>query len=667
MKDRVALEVRDTGVGISEEDLPRLFERFHRVEGVRARTHEGSGIGLALVQELARLHGGEVRVASEPGSGTAFTVTIPFGTGHLPPDRLKAGGEHPVRITQASDYVEEALGWLQEVMSRAAPLPAERSSEPDARILIVDDNADMRDYMTRLLRDRWSVTAVADGLEAVEELRREPFDLVVSDVMMPRLDGFGLLGAIKSDPSFTETPVILLSARAGEESRIEGLGAGADDYIEKPFSAAQLVAQVSAQLTIQRARREARRERDRLLAREQEAKREALAASRTKDEFLAMLSHELRNPLAPIVSAIRLLRLSGAPSPALDILERQTGHLTRLVDDLLDVSRITRRKIELRRRRIELSEAVDKAVEIVHPLLEERSHEVDLREVLRHGLAVDADPDRLAQIISNLLSNAAKYSDAGSTITVRAARVGDRVSLSMKDEGVGIAPDMMGRVFELFAQHPQAIERSEGGLGLGLAIVRHLTELHGGTVSVRSDGPGKGSEFIVELPAASGVAMPAEPVEPVPDAAEPATGEPEAADGRLGSSPRVAGRRVLVVDDNRDAAVSLGLLLKHLGHVVEVAFDGASCVSKAAEFRPEVAFIDIGLPGIDGYEVARQLRQGHGAGAGSGSGSERPMLLVAVTGYGLPADRERSASAGFDHHLVKPADIAGLERLLAQA
>jgi PAS domain S-box-containing protein len=600
-RDSVHLQVRDTGIGIAAPEIPRVFERFHRVEGTRARTYEGSGIGLALVQELVRLHGGEIRVESEPGRGSRFTVTLRKGSAHLPQERVsrmeQEGNEEapaPAKVTQAASYVEEALAWLGAEPTDVAVLA---SAAAAGHVIVVDDNPDMLGYVARLLRGRWRVTAVADARAALEALRRERGDLVVSDVMMPGMDGFALLHAIKSDPALADTPVVLLSARAGEESRIEGYAAGADDYIVKPFSAAQLIAQVNAQLTVQRTRRESARERERLLERERAAKREAQlqrehlyalfmqapnpvvilrgsdyvielanppacrvwgrssedvvgrpllealpevrtqvfkslldhvvhtgrpyqgkeiaaeldrrggdaldtvylnfvytplrgvageiegvlvtafdvtdevvarqemgrlraeaeAASRTKDEFLAMLSHELRNPLAPILATLRLLRLSGRREPELDILERQAGHLTRLVDDLLDVSRITRGMIELRRRRIELAEAVDKALEIASPLIEERAHPVDMTGVVRRGLPVDADPERLAQVISNLLTNAAKYSEPGSPITVATHHAGECVRVLVSDEGVGIAPDMAGRIFESFVQQPQTI------------------------------------------------------------------------------------------------------------------------------------------------------------------------------------------------------------------
>jgi CheY-like chemotaxis protein/anti-sigma regulatory factor (Ser/Thr protein kinase) len=353
-----------------------------------------------------------------------------------------------------------------------------------------------------------------------------------------------------------------------------------------------------------------------------------------------VLGHELRNPLAPVVTALRLLRLRGQRSAELDILERQAEHLTRLVDDLLDVARITRGKVELRRSRIELADAVDKALEIAHPLLEKGLHAVELLGLAREGLTVDADPQRLAQIVCNLLTNAAKYSEAGTPITLRAERSEAWVRLAVRDEGVGIAPDMLERVFELFLQQPQTMERSAGGLGLGLAISRNLALLHGGSLIARSDGLGKGSEFVLELPAAA----------PAPRIAPHEQGE------RALQLPD--GKRVLVVDDNVDAASSLCELLQLQGHSVQVVHSGRAAVEQSDAFDPQIALVDIGLPDIDGYEVARQLRQRRHAGR---------LLLVAVTGYGLPSDRRRSELAGFDYHLVKPIDMAELEPLLAES
>ena len=363
-------------------------------------------------------------------------------------------------------------------------------------------------------------------------------------------------------------------------------------------------------------------------------------ADRRKDEFLAVLSHELRNPLAPIATAIQVLRLRGTEIPELGTLERQTAHLRRLVDDLLDVSRITRGKIELRKRPMELSEAVLRAMEMAQPLLEARAHRVEIDAVPRSGLLVEADPDRLAQIVFNLLSNAAKYSARGSHIVVRAWREAQRLCFSVKDDGMGIAPDLIERVFDMFVQQQQTIARSEGGLGLGLTIVRNLVEQHGGRVHARSAGAGRGSEFTVELPAAS-AETPLHESAPTPAARADAP------------------RRVLVVDDNVDAAVALAALLRVLGHTVQVAHDGRQALAEAARFEPHIAFLDIGLPGLDGYDLARALRERLNGAA--------PPRLVAVTGYGLDTDRARSTAAGFADHLVKPVELSSLVRVLSAA
>jgi CheY-like chemotaxis protein len=363
-----------------------------------------------------------------------------------------------------------------------------------------------------------------------------------------------------------------------------------------------------------------------------QSQHELTEANRVKDEFLAMLGHELRNPLAPISTAVQLIRLRGGQSREIDVIDRQVGHLTRLVDDLLDVSRITRGKIELDRRPIELWDAVARAMEVASPLLEQRRHLVDV-DVPSSGLVVDADIHRLAQVISNLLTNAAKYSDQESRITVRAERIQDVAQLKVMDEGIGIAPEMLGRVFDAFVQQPQAIDRSGGGLGLGLAIVRSLVEMHGGRVRAESPGPGRGSSFVVELPVSKGRrSKPAKPAKVTV----------------AGSSDR---RRVLVVDDNEDAAEMLAGALVQLGYDVAIAHDAPSALERSREFDPDVALLDIGLPVIDGYELAEQLRLQSG---------DRHISLIAVTGYGQEADRVRSDRAGFERHLVKPIDLQQL-------
>ncbi len=367
------------------------------------------------------------------------------------------------------------------------------------------------------------------------------------------------------------------------------------------------------------------------LTNEYRAREAAEAANRAKDEFLAMLGHELRNPLSPILTSLELMRLRDATAlkKERDVITRQVHHLTRLVDDLLDVSRITRGKVELRKSVVEMSQIVNKAIEVVSPLLEERRHHLAVL-VPRDGLQVDVDEHRVTQAVSNLLSNAAKYTDAGGHIEVSARlRAGD-VVVTVKDDGIGIAPNLIPVVFDLFAQGERTIERSQGGLGLGLAIVKSLIEMHGGAVAANSAGLGRGSEFSFTLPCARGARVVSSP------GAE-----------RLGVDIPGSRRRILVVDDNRDAAEMLAEILRARGHAVEVAFDGPSGLERAATFSPELVFLDLGLPVMDGFEVARRLRQMPFA---------ADLKLVAITGYGQESHRAATAAAGFDHHLVKPVD-----------
>src|SRR6185369_1476877 len=345
--ENVELEVSDTGTGIPEGELPHLFERFHRVKGARGRSYEGSGIGLALVQELVNLHGGAVRVKSEVGKGSTFAVSIPTGSAHLPPERL-GGARTLASTTVRSDaYVDELLKWLPDEINHLETFgftETSASDQPRARILLVDDNTDMREYLRRLLATKYDVEAVAEGESALAAALSQRFDLVLSDVMMPKIDGFGLLKALRADEKTRTTPVILLSARAGEESRVEGMGAGADDYLIKPFSARELMARVEAHLNLQRVRRESEEAVLQLMAREQKARASAEIANRVKDDFLAMLSHELRTPLNAIFGWIHLLKrgkLSDVDrARGIDIIQRNAEAQRAIIDELLDISRI---------------------------------------------------------------------------------------------------------------------------------------------------------------------------------------------------------------------------------------------------------------------------------------------------------------------------------------
>jgi PAS domain S-box-containing protein len=379
--------------------------------------------------------------------------------------------------------------------------------------------------------------------------------------------------------------------------------------------------------------RRAAEERLRLLERAHEARVEAEAANRSKDEFLAMLGHELRNPLAPILTAIEVMKKRPEQGSAheRDVIERQVKHVVMLVDDLLDVSRIAQGKVELHRRPVALADVVSRAVEACSPILEERRHQLVIE--IEPGLVVEGDQARLCQVISNLVTNAAKYTEREGRIEILASRVGDEVVVLVRDNGMGIAPELLPTLFDRFVQSKRTLDRSEGGLGLGLSIVRSLVALHGGTVAARSEGVGRGSEFEVRLSACD--------AELEAPAAAADTQKPEAAQGR----------RVLIVDDNSDAAELLADALAAMGHETRVAFDGPSGLDAAAGFAPDIAFLDIGLPAMDGYELARRIR----------TELDFPQLrLVALTGYGQESDRRRSAEAGFDRHMVKPITLVAV-------
>jgi signal transduction histidine kinase len=745
------LAVSDTGVGISGDQQQNIFERFRRVEGARSRTHEGSGIGLALVRDLVELLHGRIELESTLGAGSTFSITLPLGHGHLREDQLSSDA-CPDTSEVREAFRLEAQRWL----------PEEDGEEPfldladddsvltlGARVLVVDDNADMRDYLARLLRQRWHVRTAANGREALKAMAGEVPDLLVSDVMMPELDGFGLIAAMRADQLLHDVPVLLLSARAGEEARIEGVNAGADDYLVKPFSARELVTRVDSQLMRARIRqaerahlarmantfqqapaaiaivrgpdlgfelandrfvelswqreliglpmrrafpelegqgmveemelalssgqpvtgkarrvmlkrdgglqecyfdyvhqpvRNARGEVDRIAIVAFEvtelvrARRDAELANRTKDDFLAMVGHELRNPLSPILIALELMRLKGLGGLAREhaAIERQAHHLVRLVDDLLDVARIAQGKIALRVERVELSKLLAQALETVSGLLEERQQSLELA-VPPQGLAIDADPMRFVQVLVNLLTNAAKYSNPGGRIRVHAGAAKGRVVIKVRDTGIGIGADMLPHLFDKFVQAPQSLDRSRGGLGLGLAIARSLVQLHGGEIEAHSAGVGTGSEFTIRLPLAAQLAE------------APVLG---AAPGHLAAVTR---RRVLLVDDNQDVLQGLRALLDVGGHEVQAVGDPASALRASASFVPDLAILDIGLPGMDGYELASELRRRPGFGN---------TRLVALSGYGQPADQARSRAAGFAAHLVKPITPAQLYSLL---
>jgi signal transduction histidine kinase/CheY-like chemotaxis protein len=372
------------------------------------------------------------------------------------------------------------------------------------------------------------------------------------------------------------------------------------------------------------------------------AEHELREADRRKDEFLAILAHELRNPLAPIRNSLEILKMTAGESASAarvgHMLERQVDHMVRLIDDLMEISRITRGKIELRRQAVDIGEVVARAVEISQPQIESGGHRIEV-SIPSSAVEIDADPVRITQVIANLLNNAAKYTDPGGRLSIDVVCEADWVRVSVRDNGIGIGADMLPRVFDLFAQGDGGGNRARGGLGIGLTLVKTLVELHGGTVQARSEGPGLGSEFTFRLPMRESIhAVAVKPAEATPLAS-------------LGS-------HVVVADDNRDAAESLATLLRLLGAEVDVAFNGNDALAVIQRTRPEVAFIDIGMPGMNGHEVAQRVRD---------DPTCSDVTLIALTGWGQESDRERSRLAGFDHHLVKPAQFQAIQAMLESA
>ncbi|WP_224087452.1 ATP-binding protein [Nostoc sp. MS1] len=959
-QQQVELTVSDTGIGIPQAELPQLFERFHRVEGARGRTQEGSGIGLALVQELVRLHGGQVQVASIEGQGTTFTITMPTGTSHLPADRIQATRTQVSTALGAAPYIEEALRWLPqesrgregaegELMIYSSPAFATSPTSP-SRILLVDDNADMREYVRRLLSRYYVVETATDGMAALDVIVHHLPDLVLTDVMMPRMDGFGLLSALRSDNRTREIPIILLSARAGEEAKVEGLAAGADDYLIKPFSARELLARVEATLKLSQLRRDAMQqeqklrlesqtakqrvetilssindgfyvldrdwrytyvndrlcemlrmereqilnhsiwdlfvdtvdtdvyiqfhralheqipvqfeyfyptwncwyehrvypspdgltvfaaditerkqaelEHEQLLARErhyvnqlqglttaaltinsalsveqvlqvmtnqaasiigshqsvtsmtidqnwaqaisaiylsdkyaqwrnydekpdgsgiyaymcslnrpmrmtqaeleahphwqgfgkevknhppmrgwlaaplvgrngqnigliqlsdkyadeftaadeailvqlaqmasvavenarlyeaeqqaraaaEKLREEAQAANRIKDEFLAVLSHELRSPLNPILGWARLLqggKLDAAKAKqAVTIIERNAKLQVELIEDLLDISRILRGKIRLTISPVNPASVIKAAMETVRLAADANSIRLEVNLDDEVGL-VAGDSTRLQQVMWNLLSNAVKFTPTGGLVEVGLTKVGNQAQITVRDTGKGISPDFLPYVFDYFRQADSATTRKFGGLGLGLAIVRHLVELHGGKIQAESEGEGMGATFTLNLPLM--------PTQPNVNQDSPS----------LEASVGLDGIQVLVVDDDTDTRDFVAFVLEQAGANVITATSALEALTILTKSPPDVLVSDIGMPDMDGYMLMRQVRT-----LPPEQGGKIPA--IALTAYAGEMNEKQALKAGFQKHISKPVDPDNLIKAIVR-
>ena len=531
-------------------------------------------------------------------------------------------------------------------------------------ILLVDDQpGKLLTYEAILSELGENLIKANSGKEALEHLLKTEIAVVLVDVCMPELDGFELAALIRQHPRCQDTAIIFVSAvHLTNLDQIKGYKVGAVDYVSVPVKPELLRARVTVFADLYRktralerlnrdleqrvAQRTAELEAD--LTKRKRLEKALRQAGHRKDEFLAMLSHELRNPLTAIHSATAVMGLKPLPDPALchcrDVIQRQTEHLTRLVNDLLDVSRIRSGKFKIEKELVDVTAVVEGAVEANYPILNAHRQQLSV-DVPEEPLTVKGDLTRLCQVVGNLLNNAAKYTAEGGRISLRieTARRGTEgakeVVIRVADTGIGIPSEMLPRVFDLFTQVDSTRARAQGGLGIGLALVRRLVEMHGGKVEAHSDGMGKGSEFVLRLPLEIGL-LAVKPETVAVDVAKQAA----------------VHRRILVVDDNRDSAESLAMLLRLHGVEVETAHDGHQALETAERFRPDMVLLDIGMPGMDGYEVARTIRaQPWGT----------DLVLIAQTGWGQDEDRRRALEAGFDVHMTKPLDYSRLTKLIA--
>jgi signal transduction histidine kinase len=532
-----------------------------------------------------------------------------------------------------------------------------RPHEP-VNILLVDDQpAKLMSYEAILAPLAENLIQASNGREALEHLLQTEFAVVLIDVCMPDIDGFELATIIREHPRHQRTAIIFVSAvHLSEIDRLRGFECGAVDYVSVPVEPEILRARVAVFADLYRKTRQLEALNQQLEQRVAERTQELTEAAlrlresesalrerdRRKDEFLAMLAHELRNPLAPIRNVVELLRQRPASghevSWSYEVIERQLAYLTRLVDDLLDVSRITRGKLGLRREPADLRDIARAAAENIQPTVAAKQLQLDV-SLPTAPVPVNADVVRMTQVVLNLLDNACKFTPTGGTLALAVDQDADYARILVRDSGSGIAAEELPRLFQMFYQTNHTVAQSHGGLGIGLALVSRIVEMHGGSVDATSDGPGSGSEFVVRLPL-------------VELSRVPAPAAPAHVNSVVVSSTR---RRILVVDDNEDNAESLALVLRRLGNEVLTAYDGEAAVEKAQSFSPDVVLLDIGLPLLDGYAAARAIRdQPWGKG----------MTLIAVTGWGQDHDRMLSQEAGFDAHLVKPLDHGELRKLL---
>ena len=648
--DRSAqLTIEDSGVGIAAEELPRLFDRFHRVKGALSRTHEGTGIGLALVQELVHLHSGSVRVESEVGRGSRFIVTLVAGTAHLPTDKVAAEAQVPATSRRAEAYVQEALHWsvtpIDVQFPDSAGVPAPQL--PKARVLLVDDNADMRRYVARLLSDVYEVVAVADGQEALDAARASPPDLVLSDVMMPRLDGFGLVRALRADERTRTLPIILLSARAGEEAAVESLGTGADDYLVKPFSARELLARVRTHVELARERRAWESELERRVKERTAELRLAQQAALQQERLSALgqmasgIAHDINNAIAPIGLYVESLLGS---DPALSPRARQ--YLPIILRAIEDVASTVARMREFYRGRapqltllpVDLNSLIDQVIDLTRArwsdMPQQRGIVIDVVRQLHGDLpSVAGIESEVRDALTNLIFNAVDAMPEGGTLTFTTRTVDGRVCLEVGDSGIGMDEETSRRCLE-----PFFTTKGERGTGLGLAMVYGFVRRHGAEIQIDS-APGQGTRIRILFP-----------VSKAGGATHTRTRPASALPTNL---------RVLLVDDDPLVLDSLREALEADDHVIVTAQDareGVAAFLAAQTAEPfGVVITDLGMPHLDGCGVTRAIKE---------ASPRTPVILL--TGWGARPGPNAEVPAQVDRVLGKPVKLGELRAALAE-
>jgi signal transduction histidine kinase len=513
------------------------------------------------------------------------------------------------------------------------------SQDPEkVNILIVDDLPEKILVYKTILEDlNQNLITAHSGEEALKLVLKHEFAVILLDVNMPSIDGFETASLIRKRKKSARTPIIFLTAFTDEINIAQGYASGAVDYLSTPVVPEVLKAKIRVFIELYQMRQQA------MFQAQERARREAAEeADRRKDEFLATLAHELRNPLAPLRNALQLLQLPNLKPDmihnAYQIMDRQLQHMVRLVDDLMDVSRITRGKIELRLEHATLQNIIENAVETVKTFIEERQHTLVL-DIQKEPIVIKADVVRISQVFANLLNNAAKYTDPGGKITITVTEQNGTANICIRDTGVGIAREQLPNVFDIFMQIDSSLTRAQGGLGIGLTLVRNLVEMHQGSVEAQSDGLNKGSAFFVNLPSIK---------------QKNAALRPESR-SHVMQPPEQEAYKILIVDDNEASAKTLGWMLEILGHEVILAFNGPEALERSQIFKPHVVLLDIGLPKMSGYEVCEAMRQQVGL---------ENTVFAAQTGWGQEEHRRRSREAGFHHHLVKPISSESLQSIL---